>query len=1120
MALFIKRLLMLFLLALLGRGAAVASIQVVGSVTGVNTVTNPANGNISVQFSLSTGGTLEITPFAADVVRVRFHWVGLYEKEDVSVIKTADQWPTLAVTTSDSGGTYRIETALLSIEVEKSPVCRVHFKDKADGYYLLRDDRMEFDPDYQAVSDSSYSNVIQFGTQPQGFKLKNIKVMPPNEAYFGFGEYPAPLNRRGRIIQGWNSDTYYWQEFRNPMYMTLPFYYGVQGATVDHPAFAYGVFFNNPARPRFRMGDEYTDKYSFEAADGQMDYYFFGGGENHTMKDVLDRYSELTGRPVMLPRWALGFHQSRYSYDNQSWVQWIADQFRANDFPLDAIYLDIDYMDVSPDGYYGDNSLHQLTFSSNFANPAGMISYCLAKGVRLVPILEPWLTTGDPKWQEGYQDGHFLKDSNTLTFIAQDQFYGDASLIDFSSTPARTWWKNKVLSFLNTYPFEGLWNDLNEPSDNGTMPVNGIYWLDGRYGGESGNGDSRKWHLNEKNVFPVRETSLSYDILQTKFPTKRPYVLSRSGFAGIQRYAVGWSGDNTASWEHSRHNIGMGASVMISGQANFGHDLGGFIGDNGGNLAELLTRWTEWGVLNPVCRNHSQKGTLEREPWKFGEPYTSAMRKSIKFRYQLMPYLYTLARQSTLDGTPMNVPVVFNFISDTATYSQSDNDFMCGDFLLAAPIYTSGASSRPVYLPSGATWFYWPTDVKYSGGQTVNVGAPLGTLPLFARAGAIIPMGPSMNYANEIQPDYLDIHCWPSSGQSEFTLCEDDGETTNHLAGAFATTKFTASGSDATWTFTANARQGAFNPGARSFYLKLHDVSSVSRVMINGAAAARYSTSPDLRTTATTGWTLSAPERLLEIKMPDSGSAQTVEVTFTHFATNVGRISVAGTFNSFDPSLLNMHLQSDHVWQGDIQMNNESSVRFKFTANGSFLTHWGESTQTPFSLPIARTATLAGGDIYVSGTLNGPYRFTFNEQTRAYTIQAVPFLDTDGDGMSDAYEQSYFNDPTLALPNNDTDGDSATDLQEFLAGTNPTSGASLLKILSIMPVGQQMGITFSSVSGKQYVLEYKDTLMTAGWTQLGSVIKASAATTSVTDTAINLSGATKLFRAYRLRLAP
>ncbi|HBA85277.1 MAG TPA: hypothetical protein DCZ95_14410 [Verrucomicrobia bacterium] len=856
---------------LLGLGSlpAWAAVVSVGNVTGVTVSTNAGTGNITASFALSTGGSVEITPFAPDVVRVDFHWVGVFETDQPMIAKSFTNWPAVAATVSDLGSTFVIQTAQLDVELVKSP-CKVHFKDK-NGFYLLQDDRMEFD--------SAYNFTGQRGTSSS--KLKCQKVMPANQAYFGLGEYGGPMNRRGKEIDCWNTGTYNWSEYQNPTYLNIPFFYGVQPANGGIPAFVYGLFFNNPCRPLFKFGTQAGDKYSFEAGDGRLDYFFIGGGAGHTMAKVIDRYSELIGRPTMLPKWGLGHHLSRFSYDSQSWIEYIANQATVDDFPLDAVYMDIDYMDADADGDFADGQLHQLTVNSRFANPAGMISYCNTRGVKVVPLIEPWLEPGDTThYTEANSNLHFIKENSGAT-VTRNIYVGAVSWFDYSSAAMNTWWQDRIVNWFNNVGFSGIWNDLTEPEGGDQIPHDALLWIDGKFG--TSTTDSRRFWSNERNYFGLRCARQSYNTMLAKDANKRPFVLSRSGNAGLQRFGVSWSGDTRANWFYQRATIRFGMGAMISGAAWYGNDVGGFAGTPS---SELMVRSTEYNCLAPYFRNHADKAAADREPWRFSEPYKSQMRDLIKMRYRLMPYLYTLAYDSTQTGEPMNVPPVFDYFGDANTHSQSDYDFLVGDFILAAPVYNEGATTRTTYLPyaDGVEWYYWPSAQpssqpsgdKYGGGQQVTVSAPLGKMPMFVRSGAIIPMGPSMQYANQTQAAWMDINCWPH-GDSEFTLHEDDGETWDYLGGEYAQRRMVSHRTSSAWEFTIEAKQGTYNTGARDFYVYCFNpgTSTVRGVTLNGSSLsqlANFDAGPQ-------GWMFTAEGRL-GIKLPDTGAVAALRINF------------------------------------------------------------------------------------------------------------------------------------------------------------------------------------------------------------------------------------------------
>lgn len=1075
-----------------------AAVQTNGPVTGFVATNSPA-GNPSFIFTL-TNGVAEVTPYAADVVRVRFHFGSLYAREEVAIAKPFTNWPAFSVSYTNQMTNLLITTDQLRIEVALSNRFQVHFYSPG-GRALLRDQRIEFNLDYHMIDDTNaYAQVnwpngtSSVSNRPSGFKLKAIKEMPASAGFFGAGDFAGPLNRRGQVLQFWGQDVYAFTESHNPKYTALPFWYGFLPATSTNEAAVYGLFFNNPARPVVDFSLT-SGVYTFEAGDDQLDYFFFGGGPAHQPAAVIDRFSELTGRPAFLPKWAYGYHQSRHTYFNQQRVLDVMNSFRSLDIPCDAVYLDIGVQSLS------NTQPAQLTFNATaFTNVPAMVAQATNQGFHLVPLVEPLLATNDPLYADSVANTRFIK-QNTLANYVGTNFLGRISWLDFSIAETRDWWNAKLTNYLATYGFDAIWNDLTEPNENG-MPLNSLWYLDGRYPDTA---DTRRWHSNNKNTYALLVAQASDRALRESRSGARPFVLTRGAWPGAQAYAAGWSGDNVSSFDHLRFNTRMALSVMISGQANFGNDVGGFVGDTN---PELLTRWLQAGVFSPMYRNHTMLETVNQEPWEFGEAYTMWNRRIIQLRYQLMPYFYTLAYQASVSGAPMNTPVAFYFPSDTNTWNQNEYDFMAGPYLLAAPVVTSGAVTRAVYLPSGSDWYFAGEDRWLVGGQTVEVRASVGTIPYFLRAGAVVPQGPSMAYADAVQPDYLDLHVWPGATNA-LTLYEDDGSSVNFMTGVFAKTPISVGGVATNLHVALGARSGTFSLPERSCYLVVHAMSNATQVSANGEALLRFGNRAALATGGPSGWCMDTVSRQAIVKIPDAGTAVTVLIhgngtgaNATGFTSAYSNMTVAGTFNFWNEAARNMELVANHTWVWVANLDAATNAEFKFVANDSWsVANWGETNQTIFSIPLARSAELFGSNIALTNVAAGLYTFRFNETSGAYSVSAASSQDSDGDGMDDAWEVAFGLNPARAgdgdldldgdgLLNRDeylsgaspvrtdTDEDGASDVEEWIAGTDPADALSFFRVSAITGASTNEGasISWSAVTGRTYELFFNSDL--------------------------------------------
>jgi len=787
-----------------------AAFQWAGDVQSVT----PAADHVDMQ--LSSGALARVQVVAGDVVRVRLAPTGSFGNRASGAVLPQAAPPTVNVV--DTPDVVYVLDSTAMVVVLKKPFRVVVFR--GDQSLVVADDG------YAAGWDTASGLVIE------------RKYAFPDEHFFGLGERGGPVDRRGRTIFMMNVDWGGYGEFSDPLYASIPFYYGIRGGQ------AYGIFFDNPAVPFFDMDSAGQSLVTFGAQKGELDYYVLLGP---TPADVAAAYGRLTGRTPLPPKWALGYQQSRYGYKSQAQVLALAQQFRSLNIPCDALYLDLDYMDQR----------HMFTWDpANFPTPANFNATLESEGFKRVNIMEPAVLRTDPLWGSLAQPGYLVTDA-AGTPLVNNIFLGDVSWIDFSRPAARTWYLSALKSFLAT-GVSATWDDLNEPAQN-FMPE-AVYDFNGQ----------QRTDLEARNLYALNEVALSYQAQQELRPNERPWVLSRAGYAGIQRYAANWSGDTLSTFDSLRVSIEMSASMGLSGQNFFGHDIGGFLGSPS---AELFIRWLEFSSYTPLFRNHAVDTSAPREPWQYGAPYTGMARSIIGQRYRMMPYLYSLFDRAATDAAPPLAPVLFDFPADTRSYALND-EFMLGPSLLVAPVYTAGATTRSVYLPAGSDWVDFNTDAVYSGGQDITVSAPLEQIPVFVRAGAIVPQGPVRQYAGAPAPAVIDVHVYPGA-DGAFDLYEDDGHSMAYAQGVFLRTHLASTTQGADTQFVIQRTAGSWTPPARTWNLQYHNAAAPVSVTRDGAVLAQAADTTALAALSQ-GWLYDAANARLTVKLTDSANAITV----------------------------------------------------------------------------------------------------------------------------------------------------------------------------------------------------------------------------------------------------
>jgi alpha-glucosidase len=673
---------------------------------------------------LRTGdGTVEVTALAPDLFRVGWFRAGRpvdYTSEALADVEWRPAGELRGVELATGEATARIDLSPL----------RIGFAD-ADGRPFAVDDP-------------------QRGMGADGDAVVLHKARGDGERWFGCGERAAGLEKTASEQVFWNVDppSGHTAAYLN-LYTSIPFTLSLRDGR------AHGLFVDNSHRQTWDLAKADPGTATFTADGGDLVYYVFAGP---TPQRVVERYTELTGRMALPPLWALGNQQSRWSYMSADEVREVARGFRERGIPCDVLYLDIDHMD----GY------RVFTWDrERFPDPAGLIAELREQGFRVVVITDPGVKV-DADYElyaEGQERGLFCltRDGDEFHNVV---WPGLCAFPDFTDPAAREWWGDHHAGHVQN-GIAGVWCDMNEPAlfvpMQSTMPEDVVH---------PGGGRARE-HGEVHNTYGSLMARAARDGLARLAPERRPLVITRAGYAGLQRHALQWTGDNSSWWEHLWMAMPQLQNMGLSGVAFCGVDVGGFFGDSNG---ELLARFTEFGVLQPYCRNHSAKGTVAQEPWAFGEPWETICRDMIALRMRLLPYLYGLFEEAARTGAPVLRPLLFEHPDDPATYT-ADDEFLLGDALLAAPITRPGLEHRHVYLPAG-TWVQWWTGERVDGPAHVLAHAPLGRPALYARANAAIPLWPARMHVDDGAPDPLTLRiAWaPDGPPSERAIYEDAGE--------------------------------------------------------------------------------------------------------------------------------------------------------------------------------------------------------------------------------------------------------------------------------------------------------------------------------------------------------
>ena len=781
----------------------------------------PPQGN-SVTFRNSQG-LVSVSILAPDVVRVRMtHGASFGPDYSYAVVKT--DWPSPQAEFAGTKQAETIRTADLEVRVQLSPF-RITFYDRA-GRLISKDSE---------------------GMAWDGSRVRCWKWMPEDEHYFGPGEKGDDLDKRGHAYEMWNTDAYGWGPTTDPLYVSIPFFLALRAGR------AYGIFFDNTYRTSFDMGKEFSDRYSFGAEGGEINYYFLNGPDP---KQVLERYTDLTGRMTLPARWQIGYHQSRYSYYPESMVRFIADNFRERHIPCDALFLDIHYMD----GY------RIFTWDkSRFPDPAKLLSDLRRQGFRVVTIIDPGVKVDANYWvyQQGLAGNDFVRMPDGKVYVGK-VWPGDASFPDFTWDRVRDWWGSLYKGLIQD-GVAGFWNDMNEPSifdvPSKTLPLDAVFYDRGLHSP----------HAKVHNVYGMLMSEATRDGILKYRPNERPLVITRDTYAGGQRYAAVWTGDNSSTWAHLRLSLPELMNMGLSGLALVGADIGGFALSPS---PELYTRWLETGVFYPYCRTHTEFGSRNQEPWSYGNRREQINRQSIELRYRLLPYFYNVFHRSAETGLPVMRALLLDYPDDAKAVATQD-EFLLGDDLLVAPVLKDGEVSRSVYLPKGEWYDFWSRR-RYAGPVEIRADAPLDRIPVFARGGAVIPTQQVVEYTDQAPINPLTLEVYPQ-GDSSRDYYEDDGLSYDYRKGGYLEQTFTVKTDGNRITVATSTRKGSYEPPARALEIKIHGEHCAPRQVESGGSALAEAGSLEKLDQSKAGWYYDDDSATVHIKVSDNpGGVKTV----------------------------------------------------------------------------------------------------------------------------------------------------------------------------------------------------------------------------------------------------
>ena len=812
-------------------------------------------------FSIATNAVeIRIWFLTDSILRIRAGFDGDFAEESYSLVTTA--WED-RMDVFMKGRRTRIEPAKASLEDGVSQAVIQGAKLKVV---------VEKDPFRICVYDQDgtllHADIVDLAYQEDSNHRRiHTSEISPADCFYGFGEKSGEFNKAQKFMGMSPKDAMgYNPKETDSLYKHIPFYIKLNRDTKK----AVGYFYHNTYECDFDMGREKSNYWKmhsrYRADGGDIDLFLISGP---TVREVVERYTDLTGKSALLPKYALGYLGSSMYYpeleaDCDDAITEFIDTTKEEGIPVDGFQLSSGYCAIET-----EQGIKRCVFTWNkkrFKDPKDFFAQMKKRGVCVSPNVKPGILLVHPKLEEMKAKGMFIKDSVKETPGIGTWWGGKGMFVDFTNPSTRENWKAMLKENVLDYGTSSVWNDNCEYDS--MVDKDCRCYFEGK-GGTIG---------QLKSVMSNIMCHITDEAIRETYPNTRPYIVCRSGHCGIQRYAQTWAGDNLTCWDSLKYNIATILGMSLSGVANQGCDIGGFYGP--APEAELLVRWIQNGIFQPRFSIHSTNtDNTVTEPWMYSG-CKGYIEEAIKLRYRLFPYLYSLMERAHETGLPIMEPLCSAFQNDPACYEEGV-DFMFGDSMLVANVVEKGATARKVYLPAGETYYDFYTRVPYQGGQTIEVPVDMGSIPLFVRSNAIIPMAANQMY-NLMNEKVTGIRLLCAADKdNSFTLYEDDGVSMDYEKGGFLKTHITMkAGEKTTLDFV---REGGYETSMEAMFIDMiHREKSPFWVTVDGELIPHFLHRRKFEE-AECGWYYSQSLKSVQLKYKNPKKDYQVVVSFEQF---------------------------------------------------------------------------------------------------------------------------------------------------------------------------------------------------------------------------------------------